>query len=174
MERDGAGVAAGVDELGDAAVGAVGADDDVDGERSFRVGRGGGVVDDVRLRFGGGDVESGDEGRDEDGAGGLRARAEERIEDFAAEHGDGLVGLEGFGAEVDGEIGGGDDLRAGDMAVDEVEGDRELVQHAKRDGSAAGLGGVGAALEEECLDAGSCKDLCGGGSGGTAADDGGA
>lgn len=110
-----------------------------------------GVVHDVGRVGGGRDLEAGDEARDEAGAAGLGAVAEEGVEYFAAEHGDELVGLESF-AEIDGEFRGGEDPHAGDVAIDEAGGDVELVEHAERDGSAAGLGARGASLEEKALD----------------------
>lgn len=76
---------------------------------------------------------------------------EEGVEDFAAEHGDGFVGSERLGTEVDGEIRGGDDFHLGDVAIDEMEGDGEFIDHAERDGAAAGLGGRRAAFKEKGL-----------------------
>ena len=75
---------------------------------------------------------------------------EEGVEDFEAEHGDELMGTEGL-AEIDGEIRGGEDLHADDVAVDEVRRYLELVEHAEWDGSTAGLSIGGASLEEEGL-----------------------
>lgn len=58
--------------------------------------------------------------------------------------------------------------------IDELRRDGELVEHAERDGAAAGLGGVGAALEEKGFDAAGGEGFGGGGAGGTTAYDGGA
>lgn len=66
LERDGAGVVSGFDGFRHAAVGSVGADDDVDGESvSGVVDR---VVDDVGSGGGSGEVDGGDEGVDKVGA----------------------------------------------------------------------------------------------------------
>lgn len=53
--------------------------------------------------------------------------------------------------EVGGEVGWREDAHAGDKAVDMDMRDGELVEHAKRDGAAAGLGARRVALEEERL-----------------------
>lgn len=53
--------------------------------------------------------------------------------------------------EVGGEVGWREDAHAGDKAVDMDTRDGELVEHAKRDGAATGLGARRVALEEERL-----------------------
>jgi len=116
-----------------------------------------------------GEVEACDEAGDGGSAGGVRAGAEERIEDLAAEHGDELVGFKGF-AEVDGDVGRGEDSHLRHLTVDEVVRDVELFQHAERDGATAWLrDGRRVAFEEEGFDAAGSKRLRGGGSGGATA-----
>lgn len=113
-------------------------------------------MDDVRGGWRRREVEASDEAGDEVGAEGLGPRSEEGIECFAAEHGDELVALECL-PEIDGEIGRGDDAHAGDVAVDEVGWDVELLEHTERDGASAGFcDRRGVALDEESLDASAC------------------
>ncbi|CAL9123198.1 unnamed protein product [Musa textilis] len=168
LESDSGGVIAGGDGAGDAAVGAVGADDDIDGEGGGGAGEGagggggGGVVD---------EAEGGEETGEQAGAGVGGAAAEESVEDLAAEHGDVLVGPEGA-AEVGGAVGGGENAHAGDAAVNEGRREVELGQHAEGDGAAAGLRSRGGPLDEVGLDASEREGLGGRGAGGAAANDG--
>lgn len=115
LECDRVGVGSRVNGFGYSAVGAVGADDDVGREGlGFSAGV---VVDEIRVVRGAWEGEGGEEAVEEVSAVGNGAVAEEGIEDLTAEHGNVLAGEEG-GAEVGGEVGGGDDAHAGDAAVD--------------------------------------------------------
>ena len=65
-----------------------------------------------------------------------------------------------------------DQVHLADLAIDDGFGDVELADHAKGDGTAAGLGVVHLPLEEDGVDALLLgEDLGRAGSGGTATDD---
>ena len=179
LEGDGEVVKAGVHALGDAGVGTVGTDDDVD---VHGLGLAGGgalgeleVVDRVGLLGGlvvGGDVDGGDEAVDGLGSVLDGAVAEVLVHDLTAAHADVLVGLEGV-TDVDLDAGGGDEVHLADLAVDDSLGDVELADHAKGDGTAAGLGVVHLALEHDGVDVLLLgEDLGGAGTGGSATNDG--
>lgn len=149
LKCDGAGVITGLDRLRDPAIGAVGTDDDVDGEAPPRAVAG--VVHDVRGGIRGGNLEIRDEAGDYARAGGLGAGPEEGVKDLPPDHCDELAWMEGF-TEVHGEVRRRDDPHLGDMAVDEPEWDLELVEHAEGDRAPAGLGSSRVSFEEEGLD----------------------
>ncbi|KAH7673944.1 hypothetical protein IHE45_08G039200 [Dioscorea alata] len=114
------------------------ADDDIGSEGlGFAAGV---VVDEIGVVGGGWEAEGGEEAMEDVGAVGDGAVAEEGIEDLATEHRNVLAGEE-CGAEVDDEVGGEDDVHAGDAAVDEGFTDGELVEHGEEGGGGGGEGG---------------------------------
>ena len=153
LESDGELVVAGADGLGHARVGSIGADHgvDLDGRRNARglavVAR---VVQPVRLSRSGRLVHTEEKPVDHSRTALAGALTEIIVEDFAPEHADVLVGLQGL-ADVNGHVGRGDHLHLADAAVDDIGREFELAHHAQGDGAAAGLAVVHLALEEDCF-----------------------
>lgn len=84
-----------------------------------------------------------------------------------------LAGAKCF-SEICVEVRRGDDPHLSDAAVDELLGDGELVEHAERDGAAAGFGSGWTALQEVGFDAACGEGFRSAGSRRAAADDSGA
>mmetsp|Transcript_15478 Transcript_15478/g.10838 ORF Transcript_15478/g.10838 Transcript_15478/m.10838 type:complete len:277 (+) Transcript_15478:891-1721(+) len=159
LEGNGEVVLAGIDGLGDTGVGAVSADHDVNlhvllGAHALTVVVG--IVDLVRGGHGvraGGHVDASHEAIDGLGAELDGAVAEETVEDLTPGHADVLLRLEGL---ANGHLlaGRGDHKHLANLAVNNVLGKVELLDHAKGDGATAGLGVVHLALEDVGLDVG--------------------
>lgn len=82
----------------------------------------------------------------------LRPAPQEVVEDLAAAHAD-VLGLAERLPHVDGPVGGADHLHLGHLAVHDLHWQVELLDHAQRDGAAAGLAVVHLAFNDKRLDA---------------------
>mmetsp|Transcript_47301 Transcript_47301/g.146472 ORF Transcript_47301/g.146472 Transcript_47301/m.146472 type:complete len:510 (+) Transcript_47301:401-1930(+) len=177
LEGDGVLVLAGPDVLGHAAVGAVPAHDDVHLQRLLRALARAALLlrevvvgEDVGVVLALGQRHAQEQAVDDRSAVLGSAVPQEGVQDLAPEHADELVVLERL-ADLHLLVRGRDHGHLADPAVHDVWRKVELLDHAERDGAAAGLAVVQLALDEEGLDARARQGVGAGGAAGAAPDD---
>ena len=153
LEGDGHVVIAGIHRFGDAAVGTIGANDQIH-LKAFG-GAGGRTIAVVRVLQGvgtlalGSGLDLGDQTINQRGPELGRTVAQEGIHHLPAAHTDVFVLV--IQVDLHFTVGGGDHPHVADLAVDDAFGQVELFDHAERNGATAGLGVVELALKDPGL-----------------------
>mmetsp|Transcript_1927 Transcript_1927/g.4195 ORF Transcript_1927/g.4195 Transcript_1927/m.4195 type:complete len:472 (+) Transcript_1927:126-1541(+) len=174
LEGDGVVVLAGTHRLGDAGVGTVGADDDVNLELRLHangvlsVER---VVRDFEGLFALSTLDLLHESVDKVGAVPARAASQEVVHHLTAAHADVLLLVERL-SDVHLAVGRRDHLHLRHTAIDDFHGQVKLLDHAERDGSTARLAVVHLSLDEVRLASSLGEHLGGARAGRSSADDG--